>query len=41
MHDRHILEVVVVLHEAIHEFHRKKIDEVMFNIDFKKAYEVK
>jgi hypothetical protein len=36
---RNILEGVVVLHETIHELHRKKIDEVLFKIDFKKAYD--
>ena len=32
---RHILEGVVVLHETIHELHRKKMDK----IDFEKAYD--
>jgi hypothetical protein len=31
----HILECVVVLHEL----HHKKLDEVLFKIDFKKAYD--
>ena len=35
----HILEGVVVLHETIHEFHRKKMDGVLFKIDFEKAYD--
>jgi hypothetical protein len=35
----HILEGVVVLHEAIHEIHRKKLDGVLFKIDFEKAYD--
>jgi hypothetical protein len=35
---RNILEGVVVLHETIHELHRKKMDGVLFKIDFKKAY---
>jgi hypothetical protein len=38
MHGRHILELVVVLHETIHEFQRKKMDGVLFKIDFEKAY---
>jgi hypothetical protein len=38
MHGRHILEGVVVLHETIHEFQRKKMDGVLFKIDFEKAY---
>jgi hypothetical protein len=37
MPGRHILEGVVVLHETIHEFHRKKMDGVLFKIDFEKA----
>jgi hypothetical protein len=36
---RNILEGVVVLHETIHELHRKKIDGVLFKIDFEKAYD--
>jgi hypothetical protein len=39
MPGRHILEGVVVLHETIHELHRKKIDGVLFKIDFEKAYD--
>jgi hypothetical protein len=33
MLERHILEGVVVLHDTIHELHRKKIDVVLFKID--------
>jgi hypothetical protein len=36
---RNILEGVVVLHETIHELHRKKMDGVLFKIDFEKAYD--
>ena len=36
---RNILEGVVVLHETIHELHRKKLDGVLFKIDFEKAYD--
>ena len=36
---RNILEGVVVLHETIHELHRKKKDGVLFKIDFEKAYD--
>jgi hypothetical protein len=36
---RHILEGVVVLHETIHEMHRKKLDGVIFKIDFEKTYD--
>jgi hypothetical protein len=39
MPGRHILEGVVVLHEIIHELHRKKMDGVLFKIDFEKAYD--
>jgi hypothetical protein len=39
MSGRHILEVVVVLHETIHELHRNKIDDVLFKIYFEKAYD--
>jgi hypothetical protein len=39
MQGRHILEGVVVLHETIHELHRKKMDDVIFKIDFEKAYD--
>jgi hypothetical protein len=34
---RNILEGVVVPHETIHELHRKKMDGVLFKIDFEKA----
>jgi hypothetical protein len=34
---RNILEGVVILHETIHELHRKKMDGVLFIIDFEKA----
>jgi hypothetical protein len=34
-----ILEGVVILHETIHELHRKKLDRVLFKIDFQKAYD--
>ena len=36
---RNILEGVLVLHETIHEIHRKKMDGVLFKIDFEKAYD--
>ena len=39
MPGRHILEGVVVLHETIHELHRKKMDGIIFKIDFEKAYD--
>jgi hypothetical protein len=36
---RHILEGGVVLHETIHKIHRKKLDGVILNFDFEKAYD--
>ena len=39
MRGRNILEGVVILHETIHELHRKNQSEVIFKIDFEKAYE--
>jgi mannosylglycoprotein endo-beta-mannosidase len=39
MPGRHILEGVAVLHEMIHELHHKKLDGVLFKIDFEKAYD--
>jgi hypothetical protein len=33
-----ILEGVVILHETIHELHKKKQSGVIFKIDFEKAY---
>jgi hypothetical protein len=39
MPGRHILEGVVVLHETIHELHKKRIDEVLLKLDFEKAYD--
>jgi hypothetical protein len=39
MPGRYILEGVVVLHETIHELHRKKMDGVIFKIDFEKSYD--
>ena len=39
MSDRNILEGVVVLHETLHEIHTKKLDGVIFKVDFEKAYD--
>ena len=36
---RNILEGVVILHEEIHELHRKKKNGVILKLDFKKAYD--
>jgi hypothetical protein len=39
MRGRNILEGVVILHEMIHELHRKKQNGVILKIDFEKAYD--
>ena len=39
MPGRHILEGVLILHETIHELHRKKLDGVILKSDFEKAYD--
>ena len=39
MPDRNILEGVIVLHETLHEIHSKKLDGVVFKVDFEKAYD--
>jgi len=39
MPGRNIMEGVVILHETIHELHTKKLDGVVFKIDFEKAYD--
>jgi hypothetical protein len=36
---RNIMERVIVLHEAIHEMHRKKQSGVILKIDFENAYD--
>jgi hypothetical protein len=36
---RYILEGVTILHETIHELHRKKLNGVIFKVDFEKAYD--
>jgi hypothetical protein len=36
---RHILEGVVILHETIHELHRRKMDGLLFKIYFENAYD--
>jgi hypothetical protein len=33
------MEGVIVLHETIHEMHRKKQNGLIFKIDFEKAYD--
>jgi hypothetical protein len=39
MPGRHILEGMLILHETIHELHRKKLDGVLLKIDFEKVYD--
>jgi hypothetical protein len=39
MPDRNIMEGVVMLHETIHEMHRKKMNGVILKLDFEKAYD--
>jgi mannosylglycoprotein endo-beta-mannosidase len=39
MPGRNVLECVVILHETIHELQTKKMDGVLFKIDFEKAYD--
>jgi hypothetical protein len=36
---RNIMEGVIVLHETIHELHRKKQSDLILKIDFEKAYD--
>jgi hypothetical protein len=36
---RNILEGLVILHETIHELHQKKMDWVLFKIDFEETYD--
>jgi hypothetical protein len=33
------MEGVIVLHETIHELHRKKQSDLILKIDFEKAYD--
>jgi mannosylglycoprotein endo-beta-mannosidase len=36
---RNILDGVVILHEAVHELHTKKLNGVILKLDFEKAYD--
>jgi hypothetical protein len=36
---RNIMEGVVMLHENIHELHRKKMSGIILKLDFEKAYD--
>jgi hypothetical protein len=33
------MEGVVILHETLHELHKRKQNGIMFKIDFEKAYD--
>jgi mannosylglycoprotein endo-beta-mannosidase len=39
MQGRNILDGVVVLHEAVHELHTKRLNGVILKLDFEKAYD--
>jgi len=39
MPGRYILEGVVILHEAKHKLHKKKMNRVILKLDFEKAYD--
>jgi hypothetical protein len=39
MQGRNILDGVVVLHEAAHELHTKRLNGVILKLDFEKAYD--
>jgi hypothetical protein len=39
MSGRNIMEGVVMLHETIHEIHRKKMSGIILKLDFEKAYD--
>jgi hypothetical protein len=39
MQGRNILDGVVVLHEAVHKLHSKKLNGVILKLDFEKAYD--
>ena len=36
---RNIMEGAVILHETLHELHKKKQNGMVFKIDFEKAYD--
>ena len=39
MQGRNILDVVVILHETVHEIHRKKLNGIILKLDFAKAFD--
>ena len=40
MRGRNILEGAVILHETVHELHRKNLSRVIIKIDFEKVYDM-
>jgi hypothetical protein len=36
---RNIMDGAIILHETMHELHRKKLDGVILKLDFEKAYD--
>jgi hypothetical protein len=39
MSERNIMEGTIILHETLHELHRKKLSGVILKLDFEKAYD--
>jgi hypothetical protein len=39
MRGRNIMDGAVILHEIIHEMHRKKLNDVILKLDYEKAYD--
>jgi hypothetical protein len=39
MQGRNILDGVVILHEAVHELHSKKLNGIILKLDFENAYD--
>jgi hypothetical protein len=39
MQGRNIFDEVVILYEAVHELHSKKLNGVILKLDFEKAYD--
>jgi hypothetical protein len=39
MKGRNILDGVVILHDTIHEMHKKRLDGMILKLDFEKAYD--
>jgi hypothetical protein len=39
MSERNIMEGTIILHETLHELHRKKLSVVILKLDFEKAYD--